>query len=69
MRMNEERKEKEKRDELYQEMLRTAKVESDKLATAIAKVESDKQVTAMHKEKMEANKKDVFELNETSGPW
>eukprot|EP00972_Heterocapsa_arctica_P106298 15659724-Heterocapsa_arctica.AAC.1 len=67
--MDEEKKEKEKRDECYQEMLRKAKVETDVLAAALAKVDSDKQVTAMHKAKVEANRMDFFELNETSGPW
>eukprot|EP00972_Heterocapsa_arctica_P022982 3380145-Heterocapsa_arctica.AAC.1 len=50
-------------------MLRKEKVETGLLATALEKVESDKQVTVMHKAKVEANRKDVFELNETRGPW
>eukprot|EP00972_Heterocapsa_arctica_P043814 6468811-Heterocapsa_arctica.AAC.1 len=41
-RMNEERMIKEQRDERYQEMLRTAKVETDILTKALAKADSDK---------------------------
>eukprot|EP00972_Heterocapsa_arctica_P023445 3454461-Heterocapsa_arctica.AAC.1 len=52
-RMKEERLAKERRDTLYQEMIRTRKEEADRL------------VMALHKGKIEANQKDVFELNET----
>eukprot|EP00972_Heterocapsa_arctica_P072428 10696755-Heterocapsa_arctica.AAC.1 len=33
------------------------------------KEEADRLVTELHKGKIEANQKDVFELNETVGPW
>eukprot|EP00972_Heterocapsa_arctica_P101240 14923404-Heterocapsa_arctica.AAC.1 len=52
-RMKEERLAKEKRDTLYREMIHTGKEEADRL------------VTELHKGKIEANQKDVFELNET----
>eukprot|EP00972_Heterocapsa_arctica_P110788 16313772-Heterocapsa_arctica.AAC.1 len=56
-RMEEERLDKRKRDTLYQEMIRTEKEEADRL------------ITELPKGKIEANQKDVFELNETGGPW
>eukprot|EP00972_Heterocapsa_arctica_P105876 15596541-Heterocapsa_arctica.AAC.2 len=69
LRLHEEKKQKEKIYEIYQDMLRKAKLETDVLAAALTRVDSDKQVTAMHKAKVEANTKDIFELNETTGPW
>ncbi len=50
-------------------MLRKEKVKTEELATALLKVEADKQLSEMHKAKVEANRLDTFELNETSGPW
>eukprot|EP00972_Heterocapsa_arctica_P074649 11016862-Heterocapsa_arctica.AAC.1 len=39
------------------------------MAAELEKVEADKKLSEMHKAKVEANRLDTFELNETKGPW
>eukprot|EP00972_Heterocapsa_arctica_P071932 10625350-Heterocapsa_arctica.AAC.1 len=57
LRAKEERPEKEKRDKLCQEMTQAGKMEADRL------------VTELHKQKTVAYQEDIFELNESMGPW
>ncbi len=61
-----QQQEKEERSAKMQDIIKKAKEVTDKLTAELANVEENKR---LNKAKVEANRIDIFELNETTGPW